>query len=139
MSNPNKRRGDAFERAVQDHVQANGFPWCEKTRAGYERDHGDLHLVPGRAVILQCKNKARLELAEWVAQLSEQVHAAGADHGVVVVKRRGVGDPGRSYAVMELDALLALLRAAGYGEPASDIPAKTLTADVTPEPTGAST
>ncbi|GEL17663.1 restriction endonuclease [Pseudonocardia asaccharolytica] len=115
MVSPQKRRGDDFERAVQDHLRSNGFPWCGRTRAGYARDHGDLHLVPGPAVIVQCKNVARLALPEWLSQLAEQVAEAGADHGVLVVKRRGVADPGRSYAVMELDAMARLLRAAGYG------------------------
>lgn len=116
MSNPNKIKGDAFERAVQDYLQSHGFPWTEKTRAGYARDHGDLHLVPTRAVIGQCKNHARINLPEWLTQLGEQTSDAGADHGFLAVKRRGVGDPGRSYAVMELSALVRLLREAGYGE-----------------------
>lgn len=116
MSNPNKIKGDAFERAVQDYLQANGFPWTEKTRAGYARDHGDLHLTPTRAVIGQCKNHARHNLPEWLAQLAEQTTDAGAQHGFLAVKRRGVADPGRSYAVMELSALVRLLREAGYGE-----------------------
>lgn len=117
MSNPNKARGDAYERAVQDYLQANGFPWTEKTRAGYARDHGDLHLLPGPAVIAQAKNHNRITLPEWLAQLEDQIADAGADHGFLAVKRRGVGDPGRSYAVMELAALVRLLRTAGYGTP----------------------
>jgi hypothetical protein len=117
MSNSNKAKGDAYERAVQDYLQTSGFPWTEKTRAGYARDHGDLHLVPGPAVIAQAKNHNRITLPEWLAQLEDQITAAGADHGFLAVKRRGVGDPGRSYAVMELAGLVRLLRAAGYGTP----------------------
>ena len=122
MTNPNKVKGDAFERAVRDHVQANGFPWAEKTRAGYARDHGDLHLDPlamakGSGVIVQAKNHARLALPDWLRGLEQQVADSGAEHGVLVVKRRGVGDAGKSFAVMELDAMLRLLRAAGYGTP----------------------
>lgn len=116
MSNPNKIKGDAFERSVQDYLQANGFPWTEKTRAGYARDHGDLHLVPGPAVIAQAKNVRAWRLPEWVDELAEQIVDAKADHGVLVVKRPRVADPGRSYAVMELSALVRLLREAGYGE-----------------------
>lgn len=117
MAHPNKRRGDAFEATVRDHARDHGFPWAERTRAGYARDHGDLHLdPPSLGVIVQCKNHGRIELAGWLAQLAEQTADAGAEHGVLVVKRRGVADPGRSYAVMELDALLRLLRAAGYGD-----------------------
>jgi hypothetical protein len=117
MTSTQKAKGDAWERAVRDHCQANGFPWTERTRAGYARDHGDLHLVPGPAVIGQAKNYARINLPEWLAQLAEQITDSGAEHGFLAVKRRGVADPGRSYAVLELDALLRLLRVAGYGEP----------------------
>lgn len=116
MTNVNKIKGDRWERDVQDYAQAHGFPWAERTRAGYARDHGDIHLDPvTRAVILQAKNHAAMRLGEWLAGLADQVDAAGAQHGALVVKRRGVGDAGRSYAVMELSALLGLLRAAGYG------------------------
>lgn len=118
MSNPQKAKGDNFERLVLAHVRGKGFPWAEKTRAGYERDHGDLHLDPiTKHVIVQCKNHARLALPEWLSGLARQVRDAGARHGVLVVKRRGVVDAGRSYAVMELDDWLALVQAAGYGTP----------------------
>lgn len=117
MASTQKNKGDAWERAVRDHCRARGFPWTEKTRAGYARDHGDLHLVPGPAVIAQAKNHARLCLPEWLGQLDEQIADSGAEHGFLAVKRRGVTNPGRAYAVLELDALLRLLRAAGYGEP----------------------
>lgn len=115
MTSSQKRKGDLYERAVQDYLQAHGFPWTEKTRAGYERDWGDLHLVPTRAVIAQVKNHQRLALAEWVDELAHQVTEAGAAHGFLVVKRRGVGDVGRSYAVTELAAQARLYREAGYG------------------------
>lgn len=117
MPNPNKIKGDMFERAVQAYLQKNGFPWCEKTRAGYERDTGDLHLVPGPAVIAQVKNRAKWEVPAWLAGLQNQVRNAGARHGMLVVKKPRVSDPGQSYVVMELAAVVELLREAGYGAP----------------------
>lgn len=118
MTNRNKIVGDRFERAVVDYARARGFPWAERTRAGYARDHGDVHLdPPSGGVVVQCKNHARLDLPGWLAQLAEQTEAAGADHGVLVAKRRGLGDVGKSYAVLELEQLLLLLRQAGYGAP----------------------
>lgn len=122
MAHPNKRRGDAFEIAVREHCRDLGFD-AERTRAGYARDHGDIHLAATATrprVIAQVKNHARLALAEWLGETAEQTRESGAEHGFVVVKRRGVGDPGKSYAVMELDALLALLRQAGYASPTSE-------------------
>ena len=122
MANPNKRRGDVFEIAVCEHCCGAGFS-ADRTRAGYARDHGDIHLASGPAgpaVILQCKNHARIDLAGWLDDLAEQVEASGAEHGALVVKRRGVGNPGRSYVVMELDPWLVLADQAGYGITSSE-------------------
>jgi len=116
LPNREKAKGDRFELDLRDYLRAHGFPWTERTRAGYARDHGDLHLV-GPAVIAQAKNHARLALPEWLDQLADQTDAAGAAHGFLAVKRRGVADPGQSYAVLEVHALLRLLREAGYGDP----------------------
>lgn len=126
MTNPNKRRGDTFERAVLQHVQHTGHPRAERTRAGYARDWGDIHLDPTRHVVLQCKNHARWALPEWLTQLTRQILDAGARHGALVLKRRGTGAIGRSYVVLELDDYLALAADAGYGdqtrEPHTDQP-----------------
>jgi hypothetical protein len=115
MTSSQKRKGDLWETAVREYLQAHGFPWTERTRAGYERDWGDLHLVPTRAVIAQAKNHQRIDLPGWLDELAHQVTEAGAAHGFLVVKRRGVGDVGRSYAVTELAAQARLYREAGYG------------------------
>jgi hypothetical protein len=117
VASPQKRKGSAFELACQDWLQAHGFPWTEKTRAGYERDWGDLHLVPGRALIAQAKNVKAWRVAEWLGELGEQVTNAAADFGFLIVKRPRVGDVGRSYVVMELQDFTRLAREAGYGEP----------------------
>ena len=117
MSNPNKVRGDVFERVLRDHLAETGFT-VARTRAGYERDHGDIHVLGdghGPTVIVQAKNQRAHALGEWLAGTVLQRDQAGARHGVLVVKRRGIGAAGRQYAVMELDDLLALLREAGYG------------------------
>jgi hypothetical protein len=121
VSNPQKNKGDVFERVIRDHLADGGFA-VSRTRAGYERDHGDLHILGdghGPTVIVQAKNHRAHALGEWLTHTALQREHAGAKHGVLVVKRRGVGSPGRQYAVMELDDLLALLREAGYagGEP----------------------
>jgi hypothetical protein len=119
MTDPKKAKGDKFERDLRDHFLARGWD-ADRTRAGYARDHGDIHLAvtpTGPRVIVQAKNHRRITLPEWLRQMAEQKHDAGAEHAVLVVKRSGIGDPGKSYAVMELDDLLALLRQAGYGSP----------------------
>jgi hypothetical protein len=132
VTSSQKRKGDSFECAIRDHLAAAGFD-VERTRAGYERDYGDLHVmvtdppattpdgtltmhreVRRPAVVVQAKNHRAHQLGEWLSQTAQQRNEANAPHGVLVVKRRGVGAPGRQYAVLELDDLLALLREAGY-------------------------
>ena len=119
MTNTNKRKGDWAEAVVQKTLQRLGFPWTEKTRAGYARDHGDLHLVPGRLVVAQVKNVRTPIWSEWLTQLAEQVSNAGAQVGFLVWKRPGVGEARASewLAVMTLEDMTVLLRRAGYGTP----------------------
>lgn len=124
MTNKNKRRGDEFERQQRDFYRIAGFPHAERTRAGYERDGGDIHLDPvvGMApgVISQCKNVVTPRWSEWIAGLREQTKQARADVGFIAWKRRGVGWPGDQLAVMPMTEFLDLLRRAGYGIPLND-------------------
>ncbi len=120
MANPNKRKGDAGERAVRDFLRSHGFPGTERTRAGYARDHGDLHLAPG--LICQVKDTQVLRWSWWLPELSEQIEDSGADVGFLAVKRPqfGAAKAGQWLAVMTVEQMSELLRAAGYGTPLSE-------------------
>ena len=122
MTNSNKRRGDWAERVVQAVFRRYGFPWTEKTRAGYERDLGDLHLVPARAVIVQVKNVRAPRWLEWLADLEEQKTNAGADVALLVWKPGGLGETRADewLSVMRTRDMAELLRRAGYGHPLVD-------------------
>lgn len=113
MAHPNKSKGDRAERAVRDFLRSNGFPRCERTRAGYTRDAGDLH--PCQGLTVQVKDRAAYAWPEWFRQLREQRAEAKADHAVLVLKRRGLGDVGEWLAVMPLSEMTRLIKAAGYG------------------------
>lgn len=119
MTGAGKRKGDAAERATRVALHRLGFPWTEKTRAGYERDHGDLHLVPGPAVIAQVKAWRTYEWGDWFRGLGEQIVNAKADYGFLVLRRPGMSDErGEEFIVaMRLGEFTKLLRQAGYGEP----------------------
>lgn len=121
MTNSNKRRGDDFERSQRDYYRLVGFPHAERTRAGYERDGGDIHLDPvvgvAPGVIAQAKNWGATNWTQWIHDLRLQVVAAHADVGFLAVKRRGVGEAGEQLAVMPMWEFLHLLRRAGYGQP----------------------
>lgn len=113
MAHPNKTKGDRAERSVRDYLHGNGFPRCERTRAGYTRDAGDLH--PCQGLTVQVKDRAAYAWPEWLRQLREQRAEAKAEHAILVLKRRGLGDPGEWLAVMPLSEMARLLKAAGYG------------------------
>ncbi|WP_448222436.1 hypothetical protein [Gordonia iterans] len=115
MTNRNKARGDQYERDVLKACRQSGFPWAERTRPGRREDEGDIHLAPG--LIVQTKDAAQPRWREWLDQLAGQVRCARAEHGVLVVKRRGSGGrPPVHLAVMSLDEMLRLLCDAGWGD-----------------------
>lgn len=137
MSNPNKRRGDEYEWAVcafaAEHLDETGLS-VKRTRAGYERDHGDMHvLTPDRALlaVVQAKNRREMKLAEWTDAMTVQAHAARARFGALVLKRPRVADVGRSYAVMPLDAYLRLLGSLYLAETAAGVHLVALPPDAT--------
>jgi hypothetical protein len=106
VTNPSKRKGDAFERLVAGYL-AEAVP-CERIPAGATGglDRGDLW-TPTAA--LQCKNVARLSLGAWWDATVEQQSVAGKGWGWLVVKRRGVADPARQFAVCDVAQLRAAL------------------------------
>lgn len=113
--NPQKAKGDRAERDARDWYRQHGYPGAERTRAGYTRDAGDLHLSPG--AIAQVKDCKTARWSEWLEQLDEQQAEAGADVAWLVVKRRGHADPSRWLAVMTVEQHAELVRRAGFGTP----------------------
>ncbi len=86
----------------------------ERTRDGYERDGGDLHiLTPDRTVlfVVQCKDVIVKDwrLPEWLRDLAEQSATAHAARGFLSVKRPRVLDAAQAYAVCDLAAMAALV------------------------------
>lgn len=106
-----RRKGATYERDVVAHLRAAGRPHVERRIAGMAADRGDITGWPG--VVVECKNRKAIDLAGFVDQLEAEIAEADADTGVVIVKRSGVGDVGRHYAVMPVDRWLALMTEAG--------------------------
>lgn len=118
MTNASKRKGDEFEWALvalgedpNGSLAAVGLT-VERTRAGYERDEGDLLvLTPDRQRLatLQAKNRRERKWSEWLAATETQMVTARARYSALVVKRNGIGDAGRSYAITTTREHLRLL------------------------------
>ena len=112
MSQHRKHRGYASQRIVADYLQANGFPHAEPVGAG--RPGSDVTGTPG--IDWEVKARRRLSLTELIEQQLDR------DNGCVpvgVIRPDGWG-PARIAVwptVMPLGMQVALLRAAGYGNP----------------------
>lgn len=117
MTSRNKAKGSGAERAVVEHLRANGFPHAERRLAGSSKDRGDIAGVP--AVVIEVKNCERIDLAGWIDEAIVEQANDGADYGMVWHKRRGRGEAGQWYATMPAAQIVRLLRQAGYGDPLS--------------------
>jgi DNA-binding transcriptional LysR family regulator len=116
VSNPQKIKGDRFERELRDHATVSGVP-TERTKAGYARDAGDVHFyaTPARPplAIGQCKATPKFyDLAGFVRDAEAQRLEARATWAAAIVKRKGVTAPGEQFVVLTYDTWLSVLAAA---------------------------
>ena len=115
-----KAKGTACEVAILKYVRANGFPWAERLALSGAADCGDISLLPGRLIVLEAKAHASAAtgqpgatlLAEWMRQTETERDNAGADHGLLVVKRKGTTDPSKWFAYLDPSTLYALIGSA---------------------------
>lgn len=107
-----RQKGTSFETLIVEFLRANGFPYAERRALHGTADKGDI--TGTGPLVWECKNHKTLALSEWLRETEVERRNADADHGVLVVKRRGVGSAADQYAVLPLAQLVALLKAAGY-------------------------
>jgi hypothetical protein len=113
VSQARKHRGYRSQRVVAERFADNGFPHAEPVGAG--RAGSDIVGLVG----IDVEVKARRDLN--LVGLMKQLDARAKDGvlGIGVVRPDGMGETsvGMWPAVVCLDDLIALLRAAGYGTP----------------------
>lgn len=143
-----KDKGTDAERAVVRYLQAHGFPQAERRASNGAVDRGDVTGCPG--VCWEVKFRDRMpgdgQLNMWLVETERERDNAGADIGVLVVRRPHAG-VASWWAVVRLGDLMALrddstphemrtqwpvrlllsdlvttLRTAGYGEPLPAVP-----------------
>lgn len=108
------QKGTSFERMVADYMARElRRPIDRRVKHG-SKDMGD---IAGFAIgpwdcVVECKNRQRMELPQWLAEAEAERRNAGASFGVVVHKRRGCGEKsiGGTYVTMTLDTLLDIAR-----------------------------
>ncbi len=103
----NRRRGADGERNVVRYLNDAGFAHAERRLSGGPDDRGDITGIPG--VVLEVKDRARLDLAGWIDQLRDEMDAADTHIGAVIHRRRGRPNVGEWYATMPVDVLVTLL------------------------------
>ena len=112
-----KARGTAFETAVVDWLSSalGAEPGTIHREALHgTRDVGDIGgiRVFGRRVVIECKSySGRDRMAEWLREAEAERGNADALAGVVVSKRKGIGDmrTGEQLVSMTLKDFLAII------------------------------
>lgn len=110
MANPAKRKGTAWERAVQDYLNSAGI-WTRRMPPSGAKDVGDLQFTDrdGALVVVECKATKQIDLASAVREAQVESENAGAGYGVAVIKRRQHG-VAEGYVVLSLADFAELVR-----------------------------
>ena len=104
MVNKAKALGTAAETALLRWLHQNGHKDAVRNPPAGTKDVGDI-TVGGwdryDPIVVEVKNHANLATAinDGLAELDVEMVNAGTSHGVLVVKRRGKGDPGQWLAI----------------------------------------
>lgn len=130
--------GTVAETAAVRALQKLGWPGAERRRLNGRDDRGDVTGTPGICWEVKggavAKNASDAQIALWLHETERERSNAGADIGVLVVQRRGIGAPNahRWWAIVHgnvlglttigdlpvrltLDAMCHWLRSQGYG------------------------
>jgi len=88
-----KDRGTDAERAVARWLAANGWPHAERRAPSGSADRGDITGTPG--ICWEVKSRKTppgdKQITDWLEETEQERLNAGADIGVLVVRRPGVG------------------------------------------------
>lgn len=88
--------GTAAERAVVKAIRTRGFPHAERRALRGPNDAGDITGTPGVCWSVKGGDAARAasdgQVTLWMRDLYDQTVNAGADVGVLVIQRAGVGE-----------------------------------------------
>lgn len=108
-----KQKGTSAESALVKFLKTT-FPLAERRALTGSNDQGDITGTPRLA--WEVKNQKSYKFSEWIKETKVETVNANADFGFLIVKPNGVGleKTGSWWAVMEVSALIELLRKAGY-------------------------
>lgn len=108
-----KKAGSLFEQQTADYLSDRlDDDRIERRVMGGVNDRGDISNVrtmQGGRVVIECKNVGSMSLGAWVTEAEIERGNDDAQIGVVVHKRRGVGDPGQQFVTMTLATFADLI------------------------------
>ena len=118
MANKNKRKGSEFEGQVARYLaRALDDDGIERRTLQGVNDRGDIAGVKinGRRAVIECKAEKALRVSEYLREAETERKNDGAEFGVVVSKRRGVGEArtGEQLVLMTLETFARMLK--GFG------------------------
>ncbi len=109
-----KKAGTKFETDIANFLaQQLEDDRIERRAKTGSKDKGDITGVRhnGQRVVIECKNVARLNLADWMRQAQLEATNDEAPIWLVVHKRHGDGTPANQYVTMTLETAATLLGA----------------------------
>lgn len=108
-------KGTRFESQVADYMRQRLHMPIERRAKCGSKDKGDLAgvRIGEWDCVVECKNRARMDLAEWLKEAEAEKANAEASFGIVVHKRRCCGEKnmGDTYVTMTLDTLCDIAEA----------------------------
>lgn len=96
VTNPSKQKGTVMETAVVNYLRGVFSDTEHTIRRGAlhgRQDEGDVHGLTHRGgrIVVEVKNRRRLEINDWLEQAERERGNADAAYGVVVFHRNGIG------------------------------------------------
>ena len=103
-----RRKGAQFERDIERYLNGvDGITARRVAPLGYSG--GDIHVAAsGVELLVECKNRQRLELPEWWRQACDDANQWGA-LPVLVVKRPRTTNPAHQWAICDLQTLTHII------------------------------
>lgn len=115
------QKGTWFEHAVADYLADHlASDYIERKAKSGAKDEGDIagvRLPDGGKVAVECKNRATYDLPHWLDEARIEALNYGAEVGVVVFKRKGIGAArmGDQFVLMGLNEFVTLLGGGANG------------------------
>lgn len=117
-----KQKGTAFETAIVEYLQDKLCDDSIERRAlNGTCDRGDISGVTfcGHRMVLECKNEARMRLADYVREAETEAKNDNALYYAVIHKKRGTGistlqTVGQQYVTMPLHIFTRIIERSGW-------------------------